>query len=327
QVSARALDAEGHAWWQHAVFYEIYPRSFADSNNDGVGDLKGIASKLDYLKDLGVDAIWITPCFPSPQVDFGYDVSDYENIDPMYGTLADFDLLVSEAKKRGMRIVLDFVVNHSSDQHKWFLDSRSSRASAHRDWYIWRDGKGPGEPPNNWQSTFGHSAWKYDAKTSQWYYHRFYVEQPDLNWRNPAVERAVFGAFKFWLNKGVAGFRLDAVPTLFEDEQLRDEKVLPGTNAYGDPNLDDSLTSNLPEVHQVMRDLRKMTNSYPGNRVLIGETYLPNIDELRKWYGAAHDELQLPMDMQVGFLNKMDAAVFRTRIGQAEHDMDDDQPL
>ena len=182
-------------------------------------------------------------------------------------------------------------------------------------------------PPNNWQSDFGHSAWKFDPKTSQWYYHKFYAEQPDLNWRNPAVERAVFGACRFWLNKGVVGFRLDAIPTLFEDEQLRDEKELPGTNAYGDQSLDDARTNNLPEVHQVMRDLRKVTNTYPGHRVLIGETYLPDIAELRKWYGADHDELQLPMDMLVGFLNRMDAAEFRTRIDQAEHDLDHDQPL
>src|SRR6201997_5113533 len=153
-------DVDGQPWWQHAVFYEIYPRSFADSNNDGVGDLNGIASKLDYLKELGVDAIWISPCFPSPQVDFGYDVSDYENIDPMYGTLANFDNLVKEAKKRGIHIILDFVVNHTSDQDPWFQNSKSSRTSAHRDWYIWRDGKGPGQPPNNWTSIFGGSTWK-----------------------------------------------------------------------------------------------------------------------------------------------------------------------
>jgi len=155
QTHSRSGDAQGHQWWQHAVFYEVYPRSFADSNNDGVGDLNGMTSKLDYLKDLGVDAIWITPCFPSPQVDFGYDVSDYEAIDPMYGTLADFDKLVAEAKKRGIRFILDFVVNHTSDQHPWFVDSRSSRTSAHRAWYVWRDGKGNGKPPNNWTSNFG----------------------------------------------------------------------------------------------------------------------------------------------------------------------------
>src|ERR1700746_3098634 len=169
----KVMDAEGHQWWQHAVFYEIYPRSFADSNNDGIGDLNGITSKLDYLKNLGADAIWITPCFPSPQVDFGYDVSDYEAIDPMYGTLADFDRLSAEAKKRNIRVILDFVVNHTSNQHKWFLDSKSSRSSAHRDWYIWRDGKGPGQPPNNWTSTFGGPAWQFDPTTNQYYYHYF----------------------------------------------------------------------------------------------------------------------------------------------------------
>ncbi|MGC2555258.1 MAG: alpha-amylase family glycosyl hydrolase, partial [Candidatus Sulfotelmatobacter sp.] len=157
QGQGRAVDAEGHAWWQHAVFYEVYPRSFADSNGDGIGDLKGIESKLDYLKELGVDAIWITPCYPSPQVDFGYDVSDYENIDPMYGTLADFDHLAEAAKKKNIRIIMDFVINHTSEQHPWFLDSKSSRTSAHRDWYIWRDGKADGQPPNNWISGFGGS--------------------------------------------------------------------------------------------------------------------------------------------------------------------------
>ena len=161
-AQTKPVDAEGHQWWQHAVFYEIYPRSFADSNNDGIGDLNGITSKMSYLHDLGVDAIWITPCYPSPQVDFGYDVSDYENIDPMYGTLADFDRMVAEGKKKRGRIIMDFVPNHTSDQHPWFLDSKSSRTSAHRDWYIWRDGKGPGQPPNNWISLFGGSAWKFD---------------------------------------------------------------------------------------------------------------------------------------------------------------------
>src|SRR6195256_5968413 len=161
QTKAAAVDAEGHQWWQHAVFYEVYPRSFADSNNDGIGDLKGIHSKMGYLRGLGVDAIWISPCFPSPQVDFGYDVSDYENIDPMYGTLADFDSMVAEGKKNNVRIILDFVVNHCSDKHPWFTDSKSSKGAAHRDWFIWRDGKGPGQPPNNWTSTFGGSAWKF----------------------------------------------------------------------------------------------------------------------------------------------------------------------
>ncbi len=230
-AQAKTVDSEGHQWWQHAVFYEIYPRSFADSNNDGIGDLKGITSKLDYLKDLGVDAIWITPCYPSPQVDFGYDVSDYENIDPMYGTLKDFDRLQSDGQKRGIRIIMDFVMNHSSDQHQWFIDSRSSRTSAHRNWYVWHDGKGTGQPPNNWESTFGHSTWKLDPKTNQYYYHFFYPEQPDLNWRNPAVEKAMFDVTRWWYDRGVAGFRLDAVDTLFEDPDLRDNPILPGTQS------------------------------------------------------------------------------------------------
>ena len=314
QVPAHAVDAEGHQWWQHAVFYEIYPRSFADSNNDGVGDLKGIASKLDYLKDLGVDAIWISPCFPSPQVDFGYDVSDYENIDPMYGTLADFDVLASEAKKRDIHIILDFVVNHSSDQHKWFLDSKSSRTSAHRDWYIWRDGKGPGEPPNNWVSTFGGSAWKFDPTTNQYYYHFFYPEQPDLNWRNPAVKDAMFGVESWWYKRGVSGFRLDAVDTLFEDPKLKDNPILhPGTNAFGDPFEDNNNNTKLPEVHDILRGLRKVADQYDA--VLIGETWTADVAELNQYYGQGNNELQLPMDFLFTMVNKLSPAEFRKQIG------------
>jgi alpha-glucosidase len=301
-----------HPWWQHAVFYEIYPRSFADSNNDGIGDLNGIASKLDYLKDLGVDAIWITPCFPSPQVDFGYDVSDYENIDPMYGTLADFDHLEKEASQRGIHIILDFVMNHTSDQHPWFLDSRSSRTSAHRDWYIWRDGKGPGKPPNNWLSTFGGSAWQYDSKTRQYYYHFFYPQQPDLNWRNPAVKDAMFDVTRFWYKRGVSGFRLDAVDTLFEDPNLHDNPVLPGKNAYGDPIEQNTYNDNLPEVHDVLRDLRKVADEYSA--VLIGETWTDNIAELNRYYGQHNDELQLPMDFLFTTVNKLSPADFRKQI-------------
>jgi alpha-glucosidase len=320
--------ASGDVWWKHALIYEIYPRSFQDSNGDGIGDLNGITERLDYLKTLGVDAIWLSPMYPSPQIDFGYDISNYEAIDPQYGTMADFDRLVAQAKKRDIRIILDMVMNHTSDKHPWFVESRSSKTNPKRDWYIWRDGKSPGVPPNNWQSAFGHSAWQFDPKTGQWYYHKFYIQQPDLNWRNPQVQKAMYDTVRFWLNKGVAGFRFDAIPTLFEDADLKDEKILPGTNAYGDPNIDGSLTENLPEVHDVTRELRKISDSYPGHRVLIGETYLPNIQELDKWYGGAqHNELQLPMDMQVGFLNKLDVNTMRQRISDAEHDIDGNQPL
>src|SRR5437588_8208588 len=275
------LDAEGHQWWQHAVFYEIYPRSFADTSNNGIGDLNGINAQLDYLKDLGIDAIWLTPCYPSPQVDFGYDVSDYQNIDPMYGTLADFDRLASEAKKRNIRIIMDFVMNHTSDQHAWFKESKSSKDNPKRDWFIWRDGKGPNEPPNNWLSTFGGSAWKFDPMTGQWYYHYFYTQQPDLNWRNPEVEKAMFDVTRWWYKRGVAGFRLDAVDTLFEDPKLQDNPVLSGTNKYGDPNMEDKYNKKLPEVHEVLQDLRRVADEHGA--VLIGETWTKNIDELKKY--------------------------------------------
>jgi alpha-glucosidase len=317
QTSSHAVDAESHPWWQHAVFYEIYPRSFADSNNDGIGDLKGITSKLDYLKDLGVDAIWITPCFPSPQVDFGYDVSDYENIDPMYGTLADFDVLASEAKKRGIHIILDFVVNHTSDQHKWFLDSKSSRTSAHRDWYVWRDAKRPGEPPNNWVSIFGGSAWKFDPTTGQYYYHFFYAEQPDLNWRNPAVRDAMFDVTRWWYRRGVSGFRLDAVDTLFEDPNLNNNPIKrPGKNAYGDPFEDNKYNTKLPEVHDVLRGLRKVADE--SNAVLIGETWTADVAELNQYYGKGNNELQLPMDFLFTMVNKLSPAEFRKQIAAVD---------
>src|SRR5271167_24586 len=324
---------DSEPWWMHALIYEIYPRSFQDSNGDGIGDQTGITDRLDYLQSLGVNAIWLSPIYPSPQVDFGYDISDYENVDPQYGTLADFDQLVAEAKKRNIRIIMDMVMNHTSDKHKWFIDSESSKTNPKRDWYIWRDGKGVGAdgkplPPNNWVSLFGGSAWEYDEKTKQFYYHKFYKQQPDLNWRNPAVEKAMFDSVRFWLDRGVAGFRLDAIPTLFEDLQLRDEPAIGGTNAQGDPNLNDIYTNNLPEVHDVVRCLRSLIDSYPGNRVLIGETYLPSIQELDKWYGGTkHDELQLPMDMQVGFTNKLDASLFRKRINDAETQLNGSQPL
>src|ERR1700726_3243670 len=311
-AQTKSTDAEGHKWWQHAVFYEIYPRSYADSNNDGIGDLKGITSKMAYLHDLGVDAIWISPCFPSPQVDFGYDVSDYENIDPMYGTLADFDRMVAEGKQQGVRIILDFVVNHSSDKHPWFIDSKSSRTSPYRDWYIWRDGKGPGQPPNNWISTFGGSAWKFDPTTNQYYYHFFYAEQPDLNWRNPAVKDAMFDVSRWWYKRGVAGFRLDAVDTLFEDPGGHDNPIVgSGKNAYGDPIEENKYNTKLPEVHDALRGLRKVADE--SGAVLIGETWTKDVAELKQYYGEHSNELQMPMDLMLTKL-KFSAPVFRDHI-------------
>jgi alpha-glucosidase len=309
--SGKTGDAAGNEWWQHAVFYEIYPRSFADSNNDGIGDLNGITAKLDYLKDLGIDAIWISPCFPSPQVDFGYDVSDYDNIDPMYGTLGDFDKLASEAKKRGIHIILDFVVNHTSDQHKWFVDSKSSRTAVHRDWYIWRDGKGD-QPPNNWTSEFGGSAWKFDPTTNQFYYHYFYAAQPDLNWRNPAVKDAMFDVTRFWYKRGVSGFRLDAVDTLYEDPDLKDNPEAGGKNAFGDPIQQRIYNTKLPELHEALRGLRKIADEYDA--VLIGETWTHDIAELNRYYGEGNNEIQLPMDFLFTKVDKLSADEFRKQI-------------
>jgi alpha-glucosidase len=313
-------------WWKHAVIYEIYPRSFQDSNGDGIGDINGIISRLDYLHDLGIGAIWLTPIYPSPQVDFGYDISDYTAIDPVYGTMADFDRLVSEAKKRNIRIIMDFVINHTSDQHPWFLASRSSRDNPKRDWYIWRDGKSLGQPPNNWLSWFGHSAWQFDPRTNQYYYHHFYVQQPDLNWRNPEVRKAMYDVVRFWLDRGVSGFRIDAVSRLFEDPGLHDDPILPGKNAYGDPNIQHKYTDNLPEVHDVLRELRRLVDTYPGNPVLISEADEPNIAELTKMYGAHNDEVQLPMDFQLADVNHLSAPEFRKLLDEIENNSVGGQP-
>ena len=321
-----ALSKAEDPWWKHAVIYEIYPRSFQDSNGDGVGDINGITSRLDYLRDLGIDAIWISPMYPSPLVDFGYDVSDYTAIDPLYGTLADFDRLVSEGKKRNIRVIMDFVPNHTSDQHPWFKESRSSRTNPKRDWYVWRDGKAPGEPPNNWQSWFGHSAWQLDPATNQYYYHHFYTEQPDLNWRNPEVRKAMYDALRFWFKRGAAGFRLDAVSRLFEDPHLHDDPILPGKNAYGDPNILHKYTDNLPEVHQVLREMRRVADEFPGDPVLISEADEPNIIELTKMYGQKNDEIQLPMDFQIADVNKLSAPDFRKLLNEIDRNAAGGQP-
>ncbi|AEU38817.1 glycoside hydrolase family 13 protein [Granulicella mallensis] len=339
-LRAAATPSSDQTWWKHAVVYEIYPRSFQDSNGDGIGDLNGITQRLDYLQKLGIDAIWISPMYPSPQVDFGYDISDYENVDPKYGSLADFDRLMAEAKKRNIRIMLDMVLNHTSDKHRWFIESASSRTNPKHDWYVWNDGvPGTGKnahqgphgsvvPPNNWISGFGGSAWEWNPTVKQFYYHQFYKQQPDLNWRNPEVEKAMFGSMQFWLDRGVAGFRLDAITDLFEDPKLHNNPETGGINAQGDPNLADTYTNNLPEVHDTIRRMRAMVAKYPGNRVLIGETYLPNTAELDKWYGGtAKDELQLPMDMIVGFSNRLSASNFRKRIEEVETQVHGSQPL
>ena len=332
-------------WWKNAVIYEIYPRSFQDTNNDGLGDLNGITAHLDYLHDLGVDAIWISPCYPSPQADFGYDISDYKNIDPAYGTLADFDRLVSEAKKRNIRILMDMVMNHTSDKHKWFIESRSSKTNPYRDWYVWHDGKNQtasdkGEPPNNWLSVFGHSAWEWDPTTRQYYYHKFYIQQPDVNWDNPKIHEAFKDIMRFWYKRGVAGFRFDAITTLYEDPELRDEAYVYDKdgniliNAFGDKETDGKRTEFLPQVNDVMVEMRKASddfpsNKFPGTHLFVGETYVPNIAALAALYGTPDKpEFQLPMDTQIGLgSRKLDASYFRTKITDAETGLNGNLPL
>jgi alpha-glucosidase len=307
------------AWWRDAVFYEIYIRSFQDSNDDGIGDLNGITSRLGYLADLGVTALWITPFYPSPQVDFGYDVSDHEDVDPQFGTLADFDRLVHAAHARGMHVVIDVVLNHTSDRHAWFESSRASRTSPLRDWYVWRDGAADGEPPNNWQSTFGGPAWTRDAATGQWYYHCFYREQPDLNWRNPAVEQRMLETLKFWLDRGVDGFRLDAVNTLFEDPDLRDNPMLetPRVTLTGVVTQSYLYTRRLPELHDALRRVRAFVDAHASNAVLISEAYVEDANELARFYGAG-DEMHLPFNFFLAQVPTLDAGRLRRAVADGD---------
>jgi alpha-glucosidase len=288
-----------HRWWQRGIVYQVYPRSFQDSNHDGVGDLKGIAARLDYLVELGIDAVWVSPIFPSPMADFGYDVSNYTDIDPLFGTLADFDALVAAAHARGLKIVLDFVPNHTSDQHPWFIESRSSRSNAKRDWYIWRDGKPDGGVPNNWLSEFGGPAWTFDEPTGQHYYHAFLKEQPDLNWRNPQVRDAMLAVLRFWLDRGVDGFRVDAIHHLIEAEHLRDNPPNPDWREGQSParRLARLYSLDQEETHDAIAAMRALADTY-RDRVLIGEASLP-IDQLMAYYGVDAPGFHLPFNFHL----------------------------
>ncbi|MDX3910158.1 MAG: alpha-amylase family glycosyl hydrolase [Sphingobium sp.] len=287
------------SWWREAALYQIYPRSFQDSEGDGVGDIEGIGSRLDYISDLGVGAVWLSPIFRSPMADFGYDVSDYCDIDPLFGDMAAFDRLLEETHSRGLKLLLDFVPNHSSDQHPWFKESRSSRDNPRRDWYIWRDPAPDGGPPNNWMSNFGGSAWTWDEATGQYYYHAFLAAQPDLNWRNSAVREAMQDVLRFWLDKGVDGFRVDVIWHLIKDDRFRDNPPNPGY-APDRPEIDRYLqvhSADQPEVHDVITELRAVIESYP-DRLLIGEIYLP-IDRLMTYYGKDNQGVHLPFNFQL----------------------------
>ncbi len=259
-------------WWKDGVIYQIYPRSFADSNGDGIGDLNGIIQKLDYLAELGIDAIWLSPINPSPDVDFGYDVANYLDIDPKYGTLADFDRLVASAHQRGIRVIVDLVLNHTSDQHSWFIESRSSTDNPKRDWYLWRENpNGKQIPPNNWLSFFGGKAWAFDDVTGQYYYHMFCNKQPDLNWRNHEVYKEMMDIFRFWADRRVDGFRLDVFNEYFKDEQFSDNPPRFGIRSFDrQRHLYDT---NQPEMQSVVADIRSLLEEYP-ERYVVGETFM-----------------------------------------------------
>jgi alpha-glucosidase len=286
-------------WWERGIIYQVYPRSFMDSDGDGIGDLAGIRSKLDYLQWLGVDAIWISPIYPSPMADFGYDISNYTDIDPIFGDLNDFDALLADAHGGGLKVLLDYVPNHTSDQHPWFLDSRSSRDSAKRDWYIWRNPKPGGGPPNNWLSNFGGGAWEWDEKTEQYYYHAFLKEQPDLNWRNPEVQKAMLRVLRFWLDRRVDGFRVDVMHHMVKDMEFRDNPPnpdwRPGISPYRE--LLTTYTADLPEVQDIVAKLRSVVEEY-DDRMLVGEIYLP-VERLMAYYGASGKGAHLPFNFQL----------------------------
>jgi alpha-glucosidase len=303
--------AHWHFWWQTGVIYQIYPRSFLDSSEDGVGDLPGIVRKLDYFRWLGVDALWLSPIYPSPMVDFGYDISMYTDVHPLFGTLDNLDTLLEEAHRRDLKVILDFVPNHASDEHPWFQEARSSCTNQKRDWYIWRDPAPNGGPPNNWTSDFGGSAWQFDAQTGQYYFHSFDVKQPDVNWHHQDLRQAMYAVMRFWLDRGVDGFRVDSLWLLLKDEQFRDNPMNPDWKP-GDPlyaRQQARYTEDQPGIHEIVREMRSVVEQY-AERVLIGEIYLP-LQRLMQYYGEHLDEVHLPFNFQLVTLSGWKASTIR----------------
>ena len=307
-----------YLWWQRGVVYQIYPRSFQDTDADGCGDLEGIRARLDHLSWLGVDAIWISPIYPSPMNDFGYDVADYTGVHPLFGDIEDFDRLLDEAHDRGLKVILDLVPNHSSDQHPWFQASSSSREDPKRDWYIWADPGPDGGPPNNWLAEFGGRAWQWHEETGQYYYHAFLPSQPDLNWRNPEVREAMADVMRFWLDRGVDGFRVDVMWHMVKDEHLRDNPPNPDWDPEHDSPYDAVLpvySTDQPEVHEVVAEMRRVVDAY-DERLMIGEIYLP-IDRLVTYYGEQESEAHLPFNFQL-IRTPWDAAHVRRVVDEYE---------
>lgn len=306
-------------WWREAVIYQIYPRSFMDASGDGVGDLAGITGKLDYLSWLGVDAVWLSPIFPSPMVDFGYDIADYTDVDPIFGTFEDFEELLGEAHGRGMKVILDYVPNHTSSEHPWFLESRSSCENPKRDWYVWADPKPDGSLPNNWESAFGGPAWTLDAATGQYYLHLFDPAQPDLNWRNPEVREAMYEVLRFWFERGVDGFRIDVLWLLIKDEELRDNPPNPDWRPGGwtwNKHLR-VYSEDRPEVHEIVREMRAVADAYDDDRLLIGEIYLP-LERLLVYYGEDLKGVHLPFNFQLVTMEGWDARTVRRLVDDYE---------
>jgi glycosidase len=311
-------------WWQTAVIYQIYPRSFQDTTGNGIGDLPGVTARLDYLAGtLDIDAIWLAPFQPSPMADFGYDISDYCDVDPLFGTLADFDELVAAAHQRGIRVIIDWVPNHTADQHPWFQESRASPANPKRDWYTWRDPDPEGGPPNNWLSVFGGSAWEWDEESRQYYLHSFLASQPDLNWRNPAVRAAMHETLRFWLDRGVDGFRIDVAHYLMKDPDFRDNPPAPADAGSFFKHLGDyeryvhRHSKGHTDVHEVYRDIRTILDGYEGERFSVGEIHVDDFEAWAAYYGEALDELHMPYNFSLLYM-PWDAGELRRRVDAVE---------